>query len=194
MNDFKTFVDNIILNRPLIVLTKEDTDKVDEAITHIIREKNKESEYNQDSGKIIDRFRTGLYGEIAIEKLFNMDDNFNKNYVDLTAGATNKYHSPDLNNAEVYNVGVKTSDYFKNNCIIFNPRITTGQVINVRINNIVIILGYVNRETLIKYSDNSLVKSINARTKSINNKTGFYGYDYIIPFNNRQELINISKG
>jgi hypothetical protein len=138
--------------------------------------------YNKlDNKNISDRFFTGDFGEYVVGKYFNI------NIMDPTAGSTNMYNIPDLSKLG-YNIGVKTSDYFKNTVITI-PKygILYPQIVVIKYGNIGFIAGLATNDILNKYSSDEYILN----KDMVHKKTGFYGYQYLSPITKLNDIIKI---
>ncbi|MEK5209563.1 hypothetical protein [Psychrobacillus sp. FSL H8-0510] len=167
-------------NRPRIKIDDEMRSKVDAYIGAIIERKKEEKEYQLDGGKLRKRYETGLFGELAVEKLLGMS------FVDLTAGATENYRKSDLKDIG-YAIGVKTVEHgkfpiiYRNN---FGP-----EIIAVRDGEEIVILGVATRSVLNNMQNDDLVLDPNIKKA----KTGFYGLVETVSFKNKSELDLVSE-
>ena len=88
-------------NYTKIIFTDEDYNFIKDLSDRIIEEKKKEEIHKKDGKCEPKRWTTGLFGELAVEKYFNI------NIIDETVGNSKNYAHADLKKAG-YNVGVKT--------------------------------------------------------------------------------------
>lgn len=164
-----------------IQFTQEEIDKVLGLAMQIASHKINEQHHMKDNNNEIKRFFTGLIGEMAVEKLFNIS------IIDWSVGNSNYYNVPDIPG---YTVGIKTvekgkfpiipkrNEYAQIICI-YNPDIKT-----------VSICGLATKMTLNTYQSDDLILSPALRSRGT--KTGFYGFHMLIPLYNVN--INILSG
>ena len=170
-----------IKNSVEIHFTQEEINKIFNLSKQISKNKINEKHHAKDCHNEIKRFFTGLIGERAVEKLFNIS------IIDWSVGNSKDYNTPDIPG---YTVGIKTVERGKfpiipkNNTYaqiicIYNPDVKT-----------VNICGLATTLTLNKYQNDNLILSPALRER--NTKTGFYGFHMLIPLHNVN--INILKG
>lgn len=128
------------------------------------------------------RYYTGMLGEAALEELLGIE------IIDWTIGDSSNYHTPDIPNLKI---GIKTVEYGKFP-IIFKSNYYP-QIINIRTSkDTVFICGLATVETLNKYQSDDLIISPLLRKRGT--KTGFYGFNELIPFKTLDELKKTRKG
>lgn len=157
--------------------------KIEQFAKKIAEAKSKEIHHKKDSYNEIKRFTTGLMGEAALEKLLGID------IIDWSIGSSNRYHVPDIPG---YKVGIKTVErdkfpiIFKEN---YYPQIFC--IRNKIRKNLVFICGLATCDVLNTYQDDSLI--IDPRLRARNTKTGFYGFDKLIPIHSLDDLAEYKK-
>lgn len=148
-----------------------------ELVEKITEAKSSESHHLIDSRNEKKRFMTGLLGEAALEKLLGIE------IIDWSVGNSSLYHRPDILD---YSVGVKTVERDKFP-IIFKEN-SYPQIICVRkpCTNAVFVCGLATVEVLNTFQDDSLILDENLRRRGT--KTGFYGFDKLIPIRSLEDL------
>lgn len=175
MRNYNTIINRNKNNFIKITITEEKRDKIESFIPLIIAEKQKEAEHRFDCFNEEKRWRTGLYGEAAIEQLFNI------NVIDWEVGSSEKFGRPDLKG---YKVGVKTVEL--GSFPIIKKRNTYPQIICIKDGYSVWVCGLAETGILNNFQDDSLILSPRLRAKGY--KTGFYGFDYLIKINTLTDL------
>lgn len=158
-----------------IQLSAGDCNRIDNWVKKIIDEKMKEDVHQRDGSNELKRWRTGRMGEVALEILFN------KKFTDWTIGKSENYAYADLKDIGV-DVGVKTVDYGSFPLVHKHSR--RAEIICVTRGNKVYVMGLATQDVLNTYSDPKYVKTASARDR----KTGFYGFDKLIPIRTLAEL------
>ena len=158
-----------------IKIEENEMRKVDAFASQLVYKKMSENNtFRFDSGKLKQRFLTGITGELALEKVLEIS------VVDWSIGNTEGYNHPDIS---VYGVGIKSVTADNKYPLIYRKNVY-GQIICLVENNEVEVLGYASPETLNKYQDDKMVKSPNARKF----KTAFVGFDHLVPINSLADL------
>lgn len=162
---------------PIIELTKT-----------IVKEKEREFNYQIDGISTHKRYMTGLIGELAIERLLGI------NFIDYEQKAeqthSKYFNTPDLEKAN-FNLGVKTVEFGK--VPLIPSHNNYSQIICIRDTpKSVLVCGIASTEILNTYQDEELVLSKKLRelndikrnnNNSANIKTGFYGFHKLIDIN-----------
>ena len=157
--------------------------RINNFVTDLVETKVKEKHHQKDCRSEVKRFTTGLLGEAALEKLFNID------IIDWTIGYSGLYHIPDIPG---YRVGIKTVERNKFP-IIFKDN-SYPQIICIRsiqYSNLIFVCGLATTEVLNKYQDDNLILDPNLRARGT--KTGFYGFEYLIPIRTLNDLSKYKK-
>lgn len=180
---YSNYIEPNIENCIRIEFTKQELLPIIELTKQIVEDKQKGNERNHrvDNISAHKRFMTGLIGELALERIFNI------NIIDYNQ-ADNQTHSkffnrPDLEKAG-FNIGVKTVEYGK---VPLIPSYNNySQIICIRDTpKSVIVCGIATPEILNEYQSEALIiansiKRINNIKKKEGNtrtiKTGFYGF------------------
>lgn len=130
-----------------------------------------------DNDQEIKRYMTGFAAELALERFLGVK------ILDTTFGHSDNYNHADLKSSGL-NVGIKCS-LFKNYPVVFkephNP-----EIITVLKGTRVYICGLASIQNMTTNCDDDLI--LNAKFKARGVKTGFYGFDQLIPFKNLEEL------
>jgi len=164
-----------------IVIPEEKTIQIKEFVIQLVEKKLQESHHKIDGKNEYKRYYTGLLGEAALEILLGTD------IIDWSIGSSNDYHTPDIKDLKI---GIKSVEYGKFP-IIFKSNYYP-QIINIRTSkDIVFICGLATQVTLNKYQSDDLILSPLLRSRGT--KTGFYGFNELIPFNNYDDLKKISN-
>jgi hypothetical protein len=139
-----------------------------------------EYQHQKDGDKEYKRTLTGIKGEIAVELFLK------ESFIDWSIGDSKDYNKADLLPLGL-NIGIKAVEYGK--FPIVHKKVQRPEIITIIWNyNTVLICGFASIPTLKKFQDDNLILNDNLRKKGT--KTGFYGFNYLQKFNNKQELIN----
>lgn len=164
-----------------VSIPDEIKDKVTMFTKNVILKKMSEAQYQLDGFNKHKRFYTGMLGEAGLEVLLN------KPFMDWSIGYSREYAVPDLKTMG-FNIGIKTVEYGKFPLVMKQPK--DPEIINIKTkNDTIIILGLATVDVLREYSSDSLVLSPNVLRKGT--KTGFFGFDKLIRFDNLEELQDI---
>lgn len=164
-----------------IQFTQEELNQILNLAQQIATSKINEKHHVRDCHNEVKRFFTGLIGERAVEKLFNI------RIIDWSVGNSNKYDMPDIPG---YTVGIKTVEKGKFPIIPKNNKYAQIICIYNPDTKTVNICGLATTLTLNKYQNDDLILSPALRQRNV--KTGFYGFHMLIPLHNVN--INILKG
>lgn len=170
-----------------VLIPQEKVERIKTLATNIVLKKLSESHHQVDSAKEFKRFFTGLMGEAAVEQILDLD------IIEWTAGNSKNYNHPDISK---YNIGIKTVERNKFPIIFKNN--TYEQIICVlsdKIPNLVFVCGLASVPVLNIYQSDDLILSPNLKARGV--KTGFYGFQYLQSFSNKEEfeqlLVKISS-
>lgn len=178
MKDYGRCVDRYMEFFKPIIISSQQTAKIRKFVNELIKFKKEESHHKIDYGNESTRFFTGILGEVAVENYLGTD------LVDWTIGDSSIYNIADLSKIGL-NIGVKTVEYGKFPIIHREPQ--RAEIINIKMSdNLVFICGFAPIEVLKTYQDDSLV--LLDMLKSRGTKTGFYGFNSLIPFYSMKEL------
>lgn len=173
-----------------VKISEKDIERSEQFANEVVSEKMKEQQHQKDSAKETKRWKTGTLGEFALEKLLDSPGQI----VNWTVGKSAKYNVPDLQKLGL-NIGIKSinsTDKNSTDCLfpltLKNP-VRPEIIVIVRADGKgFFVCGLATVEVLKKYQDDKL--------KCIANndlKTGFYGFEHLIPFKNLTELKEIYK-
>ena len=87
-----------------VYIDEEDIKEVENFVNEILTQKLKEDVYKTDNKHAFKRWKTGIIGELVIEKKLQI------NFRDKTIGISQNYAYPDMK-AAGYNIGIKTCQY-----------------------------------------------------------------------------------
>ena len=154
--------------------------KLTDFVTRLVEYKlATDKKYQIDSGELTKRCYNGFLGELAIETLTGID------FMDWTIGHANAYHIGDLASMG-YNVGVKSSELGNFPVVPNNP--TRPELICVIMSDTTVkVAGLAVKSVLFDYQSDALIKSGTLSAKGT--KTGFYGFEALIPIRNLEELM-----
>ena len=167
MYDYNTIIDR---NKDRFVKVQIDAKKkkkIEDFIPVIIAAKQAENEHRFDCFNEEKRWRTGLYGEAALENLFGIS------IIDWTVGPSQQYGVPDVKG---YKVGIKTVE--AGAFPIIKKRNSYSQIICIKDGEDVLVCGIAEPDVLNNYQSEDLILS--SRLKAKGYKTGFYGFDYLM--------------
>ena len=184
MRSYKYNVNPYSSNFVLIELHDHEVQRIDEFCERVIQHKEKESHYKVDYGSMYKRFYTGTAGELALEKLLDI-----QGIVNWTVGLSKDYNTPDLADVDL-NVGVKTVGFgvFP----LVRKESTHPQIICILWKKKwVYVCGIASVNTLNTYQDDKLILDDRLRCRGV--KSGFYGFKHLKPFKNINELKNIAN-
>jgi hypothetical protein len=160
-----------------ISIPSGDITRIENWVKKIVNVKMQEQVHKLDGTKEHKRWRTGRMGEVALEILFN------KKFTDWSIGRSDKYAYADLKDLGV-DVGVKTVEY--GSFPLVHKVSHRPEIICVLYGNKVYVMGLATVDVLNTYSNQDYVRTDSARDR----KTGFYGFDKLIPIRNLAELKN----
>ncbi len=181
--DFETIFKRNKNKFTLINIEKKEVEKVTKFVTELILKKEIEPHHKIDPNQEFKRFFTGFLGELSLEKLLGVQ------FIDWEIGNSVRFNIADLNCLNL-NVGIKTVEYGK--FPIIHKKVIRPEIINVKLTDSQIyVCGFASIQVLKNYQDDKLILSPALRRKGT--KTGFFGFDELIPFQDIDELRNISK-
>jgi len=166
-----------------VTVDKDYITKIENHITELIEAKKKEKHHQNDNQNEFGRFFNGTLGEAALEKLLGIK------IIDWTIGDSVNYNYPDIPG---YNVGIKTCSWgrfpiiFKKNRY---PQIIC--VIDPNNKGDVYVCGLATPEILNTCGADELITS--PQLKERGTKTGFYGFDFLIPIKSLDDLEKYRK-
>ena len=158
-----------------VSLTNDENNKINNFSNNKIAIKVKEPGHRHDHNQEHKRSATGQSGELAIEKKFGIK------VADWTVGNSRFYNHADLKLVG-YNLGVKTSTLGNTPLVPRQPK--HAEIICVKYDdNTVIICGIATKEVIEKYWSDDFVRDKNAL-----HKTGFVGFDHLLPCRTLEDL------
>ena len=164
-----------------ISVPEDKINRIKEIIPKIIEKKMEEPHHRVDSGNEYKRFYTGFLGEAAIEQLFDVE------FIDWSVGKSSFYHVADLKSLGL-DVGIKSVEYGK--FPIINKHIKRPEIIIIKNSDTnVSLCGLASMSVLSRYQNSDLILSDSLRSRGT--KTAFYGFKFLIGFNNIEELKEI---
>jgi hypothetical protein len=185
MGIFRSYEEDAIktlLKAPYVDLDAKDAARLYKFAEEFQKQKAGEHVHNIDNEYELKRYITGFAAEIALEKFLGIK------ILDTTFGKSENYHHADLKQAGI-NIGIKCS-LFGNYPVVFNSP-NNAEIITVLKDTRVYICGVATIKAMKEFSDENLI--LNAKFKARGVKSGFYGFDQLIPFKNLDELKNIYK-
>ena len=167
-------------NSVCILVPYEKREEIDNFVNKVIRVKSREKVHQHDGRKEPKRWKTGRMGECALEILFK------RKFADWNIGKSEDFSYADLKDLGV-DMGIKTVDY--GSFPLVHKHSKRAEIICVTYGNKVYVLGLATPDVLNKYSDPKYVHNPEARDR----KTGFYGFDKLIPIHSYEDLMKVAK-
>jgi hypothetical protein len=162
----------------------EDIKRIDHFIKDIKLIKPSENHHKSDNSSLYQRFFTGTLGELALEKFLGVDG-----IVNWDVGDSKDFHKSDLKRIGL-SVGIKTVRYGQFP-VIFKKNYN-HEIIMIRWQSrYVYVCGLAKKEILNKYQSDDLI--VDPKLKERGTKTGFYGFEHLLPIGNLDNLKQISK-
>ena len=182
--NYDNFIKPYSSNFKLIKIDLEDIKKIDRFIKEIKRVKPSENNHKIDNSSLYQRFFTGTLGELALEKFLGVEG-----IVNWDVGDSKDFHKSDLKRIGL-SVGIKTVRYGQFP-VIFKKNYN-HEIIMIRWQSrYVYVCGLAKKEILNKYQSDDLI--VDPKLKERGTKTGFYGFEHLLPINNLENLKQISK-
>lgn len=171
------------LNKAVVIeLTAADVELVREFAKQFQKAKSFEHLHQIDDEQEIKRYMTGFSAELALEKLLGVK------ILDTSLGKSENYNHADLKDNGI-NVGIKCAHYGNYPVVFKKPY--NAEIVTVLRGNKVYVCGVASIQTMLDYADDNLI--LNAKFRARGVKSGFYGFDQLIPFTNLDELKAICK-
>lgn len=171
------------LNKAVVIeLTAADVELVREFAKQFQKAKSFEHLHQIDDEQEIKRYMTGFSAELALEKLLGVK------ILDTSLGKSENYNHADLKDNGI-NVGIKCAHYGNYPVVFKKPY--NAEIVTVLRGNKVYVCGVASIQTMLDYADDNLI--LNAKFRARGVKSGFYGFDQLIPFTNLDELKSICK-
>ena len=185
MTGKRKYQDDVVpfLNKAVVIeLTAADVELVREFAKQFQKAKSFEHLHQIDDEQEIKRYMTGFSAELALEKLLGVK------ILDTTLGKSENYNHADLKDNGI-NVGIKCAHYGNYPVVFKKPY--NAEIVTVLRGNKVYVCGVASIQTMLDYADDNLI--LNAKFRARGVKSGFYGFDQLIPFTNLDELKAICK-
>lgn len=185
MTGKRKYQDDVVpfLNKAVVIeLTAADIELVREFAKQFQKAKSFEHLHQIDDEQEIKRYMTGFSAELALEKLLGVK------ILDTSLGKSENYNHADLKENGI-NVGIKCAHYGNYPVVFKKPY--NAEIVTVLRGNKVYVCGVASIQTMLDYADDNLI--LNAKFRARGVKSGFYGFDQLIPFTNLDELKAICK-
>lgn len=185
MTGKRKYQDDVVpfLNKAVVIeLTAADVELVREFAKQFQKAKSFEHLHQIDDEQEIKRYMTGFSAELALEKLLGVK------ILDTSLGKSENYNHADLKDNGI-NVGIKCAHYGNYPVVFKKPY--NAEIVTVLRGNKVYVCGVASIQTMLDYADDNLI--LNAKFRARGVKSGFYGFDQLIPFTNLDELKSICK-
>lgn len=185
MTGKRKYQDDVVpfLNKAVVIeLTAADIELVREFAKQFQKAKSFEHLHQIDDEQEIKRYMTGFSAELALEKLLGVK------ILDTSLGKSENYNHADLKENGI-NVGIKCAHYGNYPVVFKKPY--NAEIVTVLRGNKVYVCGVASIQTMLDYADDNLI--LNAKFRARGVKSGFYGFDQLIPFANLDELKAICK-
>lgn len=185
MTGKRKYQDDVVpfLNKAVVIeLTAADVELVREFAKQFQKAKSFEHLHQIDDEQEIKRYMTGFSAELALEKLLGVK------ILDTSLGKSEHYNHADLKDNGI-NVGIKCAHYGNYPVVFKKPY--NAEIVTVLRGNKVYVCGVASIQTMLDYADDNLI--LNAKFRARGVKSGFYGFDQLIPFTNLDELKAICK-
>lgn len=185
MTGKRKYQDDVVpfLNKAVVIeLTAADIELVRDFAKQFQKAKSFEHLHQIDDEQEIKRYMTGFSAELALEKLLGVK------ILDTSLGKSENYNHADLKENGI-NVGIKCAHYGNYPVVFKKPY--NAEIVTVLRGNKVYVCGVASIQTMLDYADDNLI--LNAKFRARGVKSGFYGFDQLIPFANLDELKAICK-
>ena len=182
MKSYNEYVAKYLDEFSLVIIEKNYYQRLMVLVEEIVKAKGYEDHHKSDNISEKKRFMTGLLGEAALEQILGLK------IVDWSVGYSALYNRPDIFD---YGVGIKTVEEGKFPVIFKYNKYP--QIICVRkvFSRAVYVCGLATVDVLNSYQDDSLILSPDLRRRGT--KTGFFGFDKLIPVKSLDDLKKIIK-
>jgi len=175
--DYQEDALKVLIRSPYIELNARDAQFLYDFAKKFQAAKANEVIHQIDNDQEIKRYMTGFAAELAVERLLGV------RILDTSFGHSDNYNHADLKSAGL-NIGVKCSLLGNYPVVFKTPH--NAEIITVLHGTRVFVCGLASVQNMMKYSDDNLI--LNAKFKARGVKTGFYGFDQLVPFKNLDEL------
>lgn len=180
--DYQEDALKVLIRSPYIELNARDAQFLYDFAKKFQAAKANEVIHQIDNDQEIKRYMTGFAAELAVERLLGVS------ILDTSFGHSDNYNHADLKSAGL-NIGVKCS-LLGNYPVVFKAP-HNAEIITVLHGTRVFICGLASVQNMIKYSDDNLI--LNQKFKARGVKTGFYGFEQLVPFKTLDELKDAYK-
>ncbi len=154
--------------------------KIDAFVRELVKKKYAEAHHQCDHHQEVKRFTTGFLGEAAMEKICGFP------IIDWTIDDSKLYHHPDIPG---YTIGIKTVELGKFP-IVFKKNYYP-QIICIRQESCIHVCGIATQLVLNRYQSDDLILDPALRARGT--KTGFYGFEHLLPLKSLQDLAPYRK-
>jgi len=185
MTEKRNYQNDVVpfLNKATVIeLTPADVELIREFALQFQKAKSTEHIHQIDNEQEIKRYMTGFSAELALEKMLGV------RILDTSLGKSENYNHADLKSNGI-NVGIKCAHYGNYPVVFKQPY--NAEIVTVLRGNKVYVCGVASVQTMLKYADDNLI--LNAKFRARGVKSGFYGFEQLIPFKNLGELKTICK-
>ena len=187
-----THIATLLWDKPEVQMTQAHIDRATEWAIRVYNWKVEHHERVGDRNSFIKREVTGRLGEMALEILLGIL------FCDWSVGSEEDHSAPDLRPIGIEG-GVKSSSILVEipnvplvPIVPRHPQVITvlrPNLFHYEFGDLVSICGVATLKVMMNYSHRDLIRSRVIRKG--NWKTGFYGFEYLIPFFNLEELRKI---
>lgn len=185
MTDKRNYQDDVVpsLSKAIVIeLTPADVELVRTFAKQFQKAKSTEHIHQIDNEQEIKRYMTGFSAELALEKMLGVK------ILDTSLGKSENYNHADLKENGI-NIGIKCAHYGNYPVVFKKPY--NAEIVTVLRGNKVYVCGVATVQTMLDYADDNLI--LNAKFRARGVKSGFYGFDKLIPFSNLDELKAVYK-
>lgn len=180
--DYKADVYPVLKRSPFIELNRNDALEIYNFVKAFQKAKSSEHLHRIDDDKELKRYMNGFAAEYALERFLGVK------FMDRTLCDSAKYNEADLRSIGI-NIGVKCSNINNYPTVFKSPH--NAEIITVLNGTKVYICGVASIKTMLDYSDENLILNDKFRARGV--KTGFFGFDQLVPFKNIEELRAIAN-
>lgn len=166
-----------------IVVPDKKIKKIYHFVKEVTKAKSEESHHKKDNRSEEKRFYNGTLGEASLETLFQ------KEFIDWRVGKSAFFNVSDLKGIGL-EIGIKTVEQGK--FPVIHKKAKRPEIILIRPKghyNRIVLCGFATKEVLNTYQDDELI--VDKKLRARGQKTGFYGFEHLIPFGSYEELKEI---
>jgi len=181
----RNYEDDVIktlLKSPVIELNKADAQFLYDFAKKFQKAKEGEHVHRIDNDQEIKRYMSGFAAELAIEKLLGVK------IMDTSFGHSDNYNHADLKSLGI-DIGVKCCLYPNYPVVFKQPK--NAEIITVLRGTKVYVCGVATIQNMLNNVDDDLIMNEKFRARGI--KTGFYGFNELLPFKTLDDLKQIAK-